>query len=384
MLNILAAEDTPAMQRFIAEVFHRRGHSVEIASNGLEAVSKIRKKPFDVVVMDLQMPVMNGLQATIAIRLMADELRSTVPILAFTSHTEPTHAQACFDAGMDDLLIKPVSPQALVEQVEKLALLPRQRTKSRLFHPDWMPNVTPLGDPNPSGAEGINGEHRHWLEANLNQNPENSSQPARYSSSSQQKNWLRTNSHESPMRQSTSSRTSSETGGDRQDQSVGSQLKGERIIDGNQPESRVFDAARVMFNLGADRQLLQILAGFFVESMPQLLRDLTDAIEQKVAPDVQRFAHSLRGLAATFSPSTILETTRKLEVAGKTGDLREAPELVARLKQELEGLSAELSQYCKASAASAQVSGGGSSRQMLTPAQQQNSDAGEDHTTHLI
>jgi CheY-like chemotaxis protein len=117
-LHILVADDTPANQKVVKAVLTKRGHRVELAGNGRHALEQLRKQQFDVVLMDAQMPMMNGLQATVAIRDLSDAARSRVPIIALTGHTLQEDRQRCLAAGMNDYLPKPIDIEALIDCVE--------------------------------------------------------------------------------------------------------------------------------------------------------------------------------------------------------------------------------------------------------------------------
>jgi signal transduction histidine kinase/DNA-binding response OmpR family regulator/HPt (histidine-containing phosphotransfer) domain-containing protein len=120
-LRVLLAEDTPTNQKVAEYILVRRGHEVEIARDGRQAVDMIDRLHYDVVLMDIQMPVMDGFQATAAIRDMADPLKSGLPIIAMTAHALKGDAERCLAAGMDAYVSKPVDPEELIELVEFLA-----------------------------------------------------------------------------------------------------------------------------------------------------------------------------------------------------------------------------------------------------------------------
>jgi CheY-like chemotaxis protein len=124
-LRVLVADDTPANQKVVKAVLTKRGHRVELADNGRHALEQLRKQQFDVVLMDAQMPMMNGLQATAAIRDLSDAARSRVPIIALTGHTLQEDRQRCLAAGMNDYLPKPIDIEALIDCVEYHGNAPR-------------------------------------------------------------------------------------------------------------------------------------------------------------------------------------------------------------------------------------------------------------------
>jgi len=119
-LRVLLAEDNPSNQRFVAMALQNRGHDVEIAANGQLAVELLGRSHFDAVLMDIQMPLMDGFQATREIRRLGDSRKSRLPIVALTAHAMKGDEQRCLAAGMDAYLSKPVNVTELVETLERL------------------------------------------------------------------------------------------------------------------------------------------------------------------------------------------------------------------------------------------------------------------------
>ncbi|TPV94958.1 MAG: response regulator [Myxococcales bacterium FL481] len=114
----LIAEDDPVNCQVLARMLHRLGFTVSKAENGLRAWQLVSERPFDVVLMDCEMPVMDGRAATRKIRVL-DETRSSVPIIAVTAYASPEDEARCMDAGMDAFLAKPVSAEALRRALEQ-------------------------------------------------------------------------------------------------------------------------------------------------------------------------------------------------------------------------------------------------------------------------
>ena len=85
-LRVLVVDDTPANRQVVKAILEKRGHRVELAANGLQAVEQVRLQPFDVVLMDAQMPLMNGFEATAMIRKLPNPALAQVPIIAMTAH----------------------------------------------------------------------------------------------------------------------------------------------------------------------------------------------------------------------------------------------------------------------------------------------------------
>jgi two-component system sensor histidine kinase/response regulator len=121
-IEILLVEDNPVNQRLALEILSRRGHRVTVADNGLQALERLTGRTFDVVLMDVQMPEMNGLEATRAIRDIECGTGRHVPIVAMTAHAMSGDRERCLEAGMDDYLTKPIRAEALVTYVERLTM----------------------------------------------------------------------------------------------------------------------------------------------------------------------------------------------------------------------------------------------------------------------
>lgn len=115
-LRILLVEDNLINQRLATALLRRWGHSVVLAENGQIAVDLFPTEVWDVVLMDLQMPVMGGLEATALIRALEPAGRHT-PIIAVTANTQDTDRLACQAAGMDDFLAKPYSQGGMQEML---------------------------------------------------------------------------------------------------------------------------------------------------------------------------------------------------------------------------------------------------------------------------
>ena len=113
-------------QKFAVTTLERANHMVDIAENGKNAVEKFKTTPYDMILMDIAMPIMDGLEATRAIRkIEADRklttgINSSVKILAVTAHVLATDREKCISAGMDDYLAKPFRPNDLLNMIYAL------------------------------------------------------------------------------------------------------------------------------------------------------------------------------------------------------------------------------------------------------------------------
>ena len=119
-LHILLVEDNKINRTFALALLAKAGHRVDVAENGLQAVDAVLKADYDVVLMDIQMPEMDGIQATKRIRKMAPP-KNAVPIVALTAHALAGQREEYLAAGMDDYLSKPVNPAALLGKLAEFA-----------------------------------------------------------------------------------------------------------------------------------------------------------------------------------------------------------------------------------------------------------------------
>jgi PAS domain S-box-containing protein len=117
-LSVLLAEDNLVNQRLVVRLLEKRGHRVAVAATGLEALRALEKESFDLVLMDVQMPEMDGLEATAAIREKEKGTGLRQPVVALTAHAMKGDREKCLAGGMDGYLTKPIRPQELDQLLE--------------------------------------------------------------------------------------------------------------------------------------------------------------------------------------------------------------------------------------------------------------------------
>jgi len=123
-IRILLAEDNAVNQRVALSIFEKLGYRADVVTNGQEAIEALEATSYDLVLMDVQMPLMDGLEATRLIRAAEcspEYFRHAdrIPIIAMTAHSMGEHRRQCLDAGMDGFVSKPVRPNVLAEEVER-------------------------------------------------------------------------------------------------------------------------------------------------------------------------------------------------------------------------------------------------------------------------
>ena len=119
-LHILLAEDNEMNQEVAIAFLESRGHTVVVASNGMEALEHLKNKKFDCVLMDVQMPKMNGMEVTIKIREIEKETHTHVPIIAMTAYAIKGEQEQFISAGMDDYISKPFKAKELFKKIGDL------------------------------------------------------------------------------------------------------------------------------------------------------------------------------------------------------------------------------------------------------------------------
>jgi CheY-like chemotaxis protein len=113
------AEDNKVNQRVACAILEKQGYAVILANNGREALALLEQETFDMILMDLQMPEMGGIEATAAIRKRDKQYDRHSFVIAMTAHAMSGDRERCIAAGMDEYISKPVAPRTLLELVER-------------------------------------------------------------------------------------------------------------------------------------------------------------------------------------------------------------------------------------------------------------------------
>lgn len=117
-LKILIVEDNELIQKFAIAVVTKLGHNIDIAVNGKQGLEKYLKNTYDLILMDIQMPEMNGIECTLEIRKIEKVTGAHIPIIAVTAFAMEHDKKNCMDAGMDDFVTKPYKPIELEERIK--------------------------------------------------------------------------------------------------------------------------------------------------------------------------------------------------------------------------------------------------------------------------
>ncbi|GAB6060094.1 response regulator [Desulfonatronum parangueonense] len=308
--RILLAEDNPTNQQVALAMLKNLGQSADAVANGAEAVQALRSIPYDLVLMDVQMPVMDGLAATRKIRarekdnagmlgcwdagieggvanaispsqsdhdkadptsLPKASQHSRIPIIALTAHAMQGYREQCLEAGMDDYLSKPLEPSQLAEMLEK-----------------W------LGKEEAEPRDHVHGDA-----------PASAGRPV-------------------------------DTPG------------GETVVEcGERDEVQgidaipVYDGEQLLRRMSGNQELIQLITQGFVEQNMKRPGLLLRHIAEGNFAAVHEHAHAIRGSALTISANALAEVARRLEAAGKDKDLAACKVLGPRLEWEFQRLLAE-------------------------------------------
>lgn len=163
-LRILLAEDNLVNQRLAIGLLQKHGHHVSIANNGKEAVDKYKRGNFDIILMDIQMPEMDGFQATQAIREIEKVQETRTPIIAMTAHAMKGDRERCLQSDMDEYVSKPIRIKTLLDAVQRVR--PEASTEQAI--PEDVASVatevTPVGIDWNAALQSVNGDRQLLFE----------------------------------------------------------------------------------------------------------------------------------------------------------------------------------------------------------------------------
>jgi two-component system sensor histidine kinase/response regulator len=128
-LHVLLAEDNRVNQKLALYLLEHLGHSVSVVGDGVEAVAAFGSRPFDLVLMDVQMPEMNGYEATQRIRAREKTGAARTPVIALTANAMKGDRELCLAAGMDDYLSKPIRKDDLEAVIARWTMVARELTR---------------------------------------------------------------------------------------------------------------------------------------------------------------------------------------------------------------------------------------------------------------
>ena len=392
-LRILLAEDSPVNQIFAVTLLQKHGHSVQVVENGKEALAAL-EAGFDVILMDVQMPEMDGFEATETIRDHESRTGEHIPIIALTAHAMKGDRERCLDVGMDGYVSKPIRAEELLRTIDELApaarLAPRSSDDNmidrvldrgavlsqfggdlellqrvvELFLEDGRALMCSIRD-SIARRDSYALEHAaHRLKGSV----------ANFFASAAVDASLRLEviGHARDFAGATLALTILEremqelepalmalgreceaptdqcamTPLCQGDPAKGSERTESLALEKNPadplPANRLLDHSLLLSFVDGDEDLLRGICGLFLGHYPAFLSKIRDAIARADAGGLARATHTLKGSGGYFLDASALRTLVDLEVIAHSGDLINAPERLAELEWEMERLKPEL------------------------------------------
>ncbi len=172
-LRILIAEDNIINQKIAARALEQWGHSVDVVSNGREALAKLEQQNFDLVLMDLQMPELDGFETTRTIREREQATGRHMPIIAVTAHAMHGDSERCLEAGMDSYVSKPLQPRELLTEIHALTVTNHAAASqgARVVFHDEVFYLHPSSNAGDISAEDLNGCSAEVMDAFVSDTP---------------------------------------------------------------------------------------------------------------------------------------------------------------------------------------------------------------------
>ncbi len=285
--RILLAEDNPINQKLAVILLQKAGFSVDAVETGQRALEKMQTQVYSAVLMDVQMPDMDGFEATKQIRQWeGNECR--VPIIAMTAHALKGDRERCLQAGMDDYVTKPIEPQVLFTTLDR-----------------WTQSEDPSTQVKTADVQDYSGSaDKFKTETNLDFEDGLFGEPA------------------SP--QPADEKSAEETA---------------PVAPLNELPLNISTALPRFYN---DRSFFLEMCHELISHMPARLKEMNLALQTKDANNLFRLAHNLKGVSANFSADPLTRATAQLEALGKSEDSAYSADLVKRIELEAE----RLRQFC--------------------------------------
>ncbi|HEY5156957.1 MAG TPA: response regulator [Anaerolineales bacterium] len=292
-LRLLLAEDNPINQRLAIILLQKAGFSVDAVETGAQALEQVQKKRYHAVLMDVQMPEMDGFEATTRIRQLEGKA-GHIPIIAMTADALKGDRERCLNAGMDDYVSKPLDPPTLMKIIDQWtqegaenSVRGETATHSEVQDYTDRPLSSPFVDADLTAGAGLFGEE---IQKAVSSVPP-------------------------PVQDLTP--TVAET------------------------EPPV-DIRSAMVRFSGDRSFFLEMVHKFTDHLPDRLAEIKIAVEAGDANNLSRHAHNLKGVSANFSAEPLVRLAEELETRGKREDMAEVPALFSALQAECE----RVCQFC--------------------------------------
>jgi PAS domain S-box-containing protein len=310
-MRLLLAEDNPINRKLAVTLLQKANYRVDTVENGLQALETLQREHYSLVLMDVQMPEMDGFEATERIRQLEGAGRRT-PIIAMTAHAMKGDRERCLAAGMDDYVSKPLQPDELFAAIERMVAANRPLAaeiaaaevaadlEAALELAAEPAAPAPLGGAEaPAAADAADWADLLDLDADLLASLGDLDLPA-------------------PEAEPTAPQLAA----------------AELVFEGCDPADAPFDLAGALPRFDYDAAFFLEMLGEFVDHLPGRMDELHVALAAGDAPALNRLAHNLKGVASNFCAERLTVTARELEAAAHAGNLEAAPLLIERLAAE--------------------------------------------------
>ncbi len=280
-LRLLLAEDNAINQKLAVVLLQKAGYSVDAVETGVQALEKFKTSQYSAVLMDVQMPEMDGFESTHRIREWEQESRGHIPIIAMTAHAMQGDRERCLEAGMDDYVSKPLEPKVLFNTLDRWLQISSLSGKeaSKESTQDYSSDA---GLHSAVMEDGLFGEMQFPA-----------SEPGK----------------STPVVEAMSSADTLPVN---------------------------FDAA--LYRFGDDRNFMMEMFKEYKDHLSQRVIEIRTALKEGDANHLGRLAHNLKGVSLNFSADPIAKVSLGLEELSKREDLTDAPELVEQLEKEVRRL----------------------------------------------
>jgi signal transduction histidine kinase/CheY-like chemotaxis protein/DNA-binding LacI/PurR family transcriptional regulator/HPt (histidine-containing phosphotransfer) domain-containing protein len=289
-LHILLAEDSPINQKLARTLIQKAGYSVVVVSNGIEALDSLERGKYRAVLMDVQMPEMDGIEATKRWREL-EAGRRRIPIIAMTAHALSGDKERFLAAGMDDYIAKPVNPSELITVLDRWAIPTAAKNRAVAAHGGMKTNFYRSGDKICSADDVSGGDEQKLAQ----ENPDTRGQPV--------------------------------TAEDAADPS-------------RQPPISVEEA---MPFFDHDRTLFREVCHDLLDDLPKRRQEIGNALAAGDGDRLEREAHGLKGMAAGFGARRLSLLATELDERAKESDQSSNSELVARVQAEIDAVLEQIS-----------------------------------------
>ncbi len=329
-IKILLAEDYPTNQQVAIRHLHGAGYKIDLVENGLEALEAYTLETYNLILMDIQMPEMDGFTATQKIREIESSgdlprKRHPIPIVAMTAHALKGYREKCLEGGMDDYITKPLKRKDLLDMVEKWTAPDMASEAEDSLAESQEPETPPAVSTTTSEESAKN--------AAVLSEPESSHPPA---DSDVSENRAGT----APSETFTAASDESAEDGAIRTEAEKSCLSGDSAPEKSEETDMVppMDFKKALEEFDDDREFLTELLEGFQKNVRSQIESIRQAIADGDAETIWREAHSIKGGAANLTAKPLSECALGLEQMGKKGQLEGSADILSKLENEMNRL----------------------------------------------